>query len=75
MVRAGRESRARPRRDCDVINGALGDVEAVDNAVSGADASTYNVGILRKFPDRGISFDGLHDAAALRLSKPPGAPA
>jgi hypothetical protein len=30
---------------------------------------------LRKFPDRGISFDGLHDAAALRLCKPPGAPA
>lgn len=67
LVRPGRESRLRHRRDCDIVYGDLGDSEAVDKLLSGADAAIYNVGILREFPNRGITFEELHHAAACRV--------
>ena len=67
LVRPGRESRLRHGRDCDIVYGDLGDNEAVDKLLSGADAAIYNVGILREFPNRGITFEELHHAAACRV--------
>ena len=67
LVRPGRECRLRHRRDCDIVYGDLGDSEAVDKLFSGADAAIYNVGILREFPNRGITFEELHHAAACRV--------
>lgn len=67
LVRPGHESRLRHRRVCDVVSGELGDAAAVDAALSGADAAIYNIGILREFPERNITFEELHYRAPERV--------
>ena len=64
LVRPGHETRVRHRRVCEVVSGDLRDTGAVDRVLSGADAAIYNVGILREFPERGITFRELHQDAA-----------
>jgi NADH dehydrogenase len=72
LVRPGHESRVRHRRVCDIVSGDLGDMEAIEDALRGADAAIYNVGILREFPERGITFDELHYKAARRVMQAAG---
>lgn len=67
LVRPGHETRVRHRRICEVVSGDLRDTGAVDRVLSGADAAIYNVGILREFPERGITFRELHQDAACRV--------
>ena len=67
LVRPGHESRVRHRRGCDIVSGDLADTEALDEVLRGADSAIYNVGILREFPERGITFDELHYNAARRV--------
>jgi len=67
LVRHGHESRVRHRRVCEIVSGDLGDIEAVEEVLRGADAAIYNVGILREFQERGITFDELHFKAARRV--------
>ena len=67
LVRPGSESRVRHRRVCEIVSGDLDDSAAVDEVLRGADAAIYNVGILREFPERGITFTELHDHAARRV--------
>jgi len=66
LVRPGHESRVRHRRVCDIVAGELDDSEAVERVLRGADAAIYNVGILREYPERGITFEKLHFEAARR---------
>ena len=66
LVRPGHESRVRHRLVCDIVSGDLGDSAAVERDLHGADAAIYNVGILREFPERGITFEELHYEAARR---------
>jgi NADH dehydrogenase len=67
LVRPGHESRVRHRRICQVVSGDLQNTAAVDEVLRGADAAIYNVGILREFPERGISFRELQQDAACRV--------
>lgn len=67
LARPGRESRVRHRRVCEIVSGDLDDAAAVDAVLRGADAAIYNVGILREFPERGITFGKLHHDAACRV--------
>ena len=57
LVRAGSESKvsksARPR----IITGDIASPEALRSTLQGCDAVIYNVGILREFPSRGITFE------------------
>ena len=67
LVRPGHESRVRHRRICQVVSGDLENTAAVDEILRGADAAIYNVGILREFPERGITFRELQQDAACRV--------
>jgi NADH dehydrogenase len=67
LVRPGHESRVRHRRVCQVVSGDLENNTAIDEVLRGADAVIYNIGILREFPERGITFRELHHDAACRV--------
>ena len=67
LVRDGSEHRLRQSEHCTRISGEIGSLEAVEAAVDGADAVIYNIGILREFPSRGITFNALHHEAAERV--------
>ena len=56
LVRSGSESKLR-RKDVKVTTGDLGDPVALGELVAGQDAVIYNVGLLREFPRRGITFE------------------
>lgn len=67
LVRPGHESRVPHPGDCETVTGTLGDPDAVERVLHAADAAIYNVGILREFPDRGITFNDLQFVAAKRV--------
>lgn len=67
LVRPGHEAKVRHRLVCEVVSGELSDTLAIDRVLQGADAAIYNVGILREFPERGITFEELHYGAARRV--------
>jgi uncharacterized protein YbjT (DUF2867 family) len=63
LVRAGSEGRL-PRRDgIEPVPGDVTRPEGLANAARGADAAVHLVGIIREFPRRGITFEGLHTRA------------
>ncbi len=67
LVRAGSESKVRQRDAVDIVSGDLADLRAVEEVLEGADAVIYNVGILREFPRRGITFERLQYRGAVRV--------
>jgi NADH dehydrogenase len=69
LVRPGHESRVDRHLACDLVIGDLGNPEAIDQVLSGADAAIYNVGILREFPKRDITFRELQQDAACRVMR------
>ncbi len=67
LVRPGHAGKVRHPAECVTIEGDIGDTGAVNSLISQADAAIYNIGILREFPRRGVTFDELHDKAARRV--------
>ncbi len=67
LVREGSESKVRKRDRCIVVTGDIDNADAIEKVVTGSDAIIYNIGILREFPDRGITFEKLQDEAARRV--------
>lgn len=67
LVRPGQEGRLRHSGRCEAVEGDVGNENAISKTVTGCDAAIYNIGILREFPSRGITFDGLQDRAARRV--------
>lgn len=59
LVRAGSDDRVRRAPDCGLVHGDIGDPEAVAEVLQGCDAAIYNIGILREYPSRGITFHAL----------------
>ena len=51
---------------CETLTGDIADEAAVRATLEGADAAIYNIGILREYPKRGITFEALHHAGARR---------
>ena len=51
---------------CTLIDGDIADPEVVRAATSGADAVIYNIGILREFPAKGVTYQALHFEGAKR---------
>ncbi len=67
LVREGSESKVRHRDRCILVNGDIDATDAIEKVVDGSDAVIYNIGILRAFPHRGITFEKLQDEAARRV--------
>ena len=68
LVRSGSEHKIPRRDECETVSGAIEQPEAVRRTVTGADAVIYNIGIIREYPRRGITFKALHlDGARLAM--------
>ncbi len=65
LVRPGSEERIPPdiRGVCRVTQGDVTDRESVENAVQGTSAVIHLVGIIRQFPERGVTFERMHVTA------------
>ncbi len=58
LVRSGSENKI--RSECKIIIGDILDKNAVEETIKGSDVIIYNIGIIRDFPSKGITFDKLH---------------
>jgi len=66
LVRPGSGHKVEQSDRCTLVEGDIAGPDAVKAAVAGADAVIYNIGILREFPAKGITFDALHFDGARR---------
>lgn len=57
LVRSGSEGKLHGDA-AEIVTGKLEDGVSVENLVAGCDAVIYNVGLLREFPRRGVTFEG-----------------
>ncbi len=57
LVRPGSENTLRVSPGLHPVQGDLSSADAVRSVVAGCDAVIYNVGILREFPNRGITYE------------------
>ena len=69
LVRSGSEAKLYRAGECKVTTGDLESPDAVDALVSGCDAVIYNVGILREFPGKGITFEALQYRGAKTVAE------
>jgi NADH dehydrogenase len=67
LVRPGSEGKVRQPDRCERVRGDLSDSGAIRQTLNGCDAAMYNVGLLREFPRKGITFEEMHDKAAVRV--------
>lgn len=67
LVRPGSESKLASAERCHITPGDLDDHQAIEAVVEGCDAVIFNVGLLREFPRRGITFEETHSRAAARV--------
>lgn len=67
LVRPGSNQRVEKSAQCTLVEGDIADASAIRNAVTGADAVIYNIGILREFPGKGVTFEALHFEGARRV--------
>ena len=66
LVRPGSEPKLRHRDRCEIVPGDVKDAGAVARLMTGADAAIYNIGLIRDFPDQGITFEAMHYQGAVR---------
>lgn len=57
LVRPGSENKLRTSPGVHPVKGDLSSADALQSVVAGCDAVIYNVGILREFPSRGITYE------------------
>ncbi len=69
LVRSGSEAKLHRAGECQLTSGDLESQEAIDAVVSGCDAVIYNVGILREFPGKGITFEALQYRGAKAVAE------
>jgi len=68
LIRPGSGHKAPESDNCALIAGDLDDAAALEQLVADSDAVIYSVGILREFPDQGISFQALHYEGVVRVA-------
>jgi NADH dehydrogenase len=67
LVRPGSETRLVESGRCRVTSGDIADGQAIEATLQDCDAAIYNIGILKAFPRRGITFEALHFDGACRV--------
>ena len=67
LVRKGSENKVAEASSCRVTSGDIGSVQAIEATLEGCDAVIYNIGLLREFPRKGITFEEAHYAGAQRV--------
>ena len=66
LVRPESRHKVRQHERCTLVDGDIASPDAIRAALSGADAAIYNIGILRKFPSSGVTYEALHFEGAKR---------
>jgi NADH dehydrogenase len=67
LVRPGSEDKLRHPNECEQVVGDIDDPQAIAETLAGSEAAIYNIGILREFPERGITYEALHYEGAVRV--------
>lgn len=67
LVRPGSEGKVQQADRCKLVAGDLADTRAIDAVLEDCQAAIYNVGLLREFPRRGITFEDMHHGAVVRV--------
>ena len=67
LVRPGSEAKVQQADRCELVDGDLSDNAAINSVLDGCDAAIYNVGLLREYPMRGITFKDMHHEAVVRV--------
>jgi NADH dehydrogenase len=60
LIRPGSEDKLTSREKCRVTIGDISSVDAIEATLDGCEALIYNIGILKAFPRKGITFEKLH---------------
>jgi len=60
LVRDGSENKIANIDKYNVINGDINDSDAISNTLKDCETVIYNIGIIREFPSKGITFENLH---------------
>lgn len=69
LVRPGSEHKLRGGGHCRTVRGDLSDDQAIREVLEGCNAVIYNVGLLREFPGRGITFEEAHFGGVRRVAE------
>ena len=56
LIRPGSNDKLLNPKQCNIVNGTLSEPSAIESTLKGTDAVIYNVGIIRQFPKKGITF-------------------
>ncbi len=67
LVRPGSEKKLAQANQCVVTRGDIGSVDAIGKTLDGCDAVIYNIGLLKEFPRRGITFEEAHFTGVKRV--------
>tara|TARA_B000000437_G_scaffold24350_1_gene16733 strand:- start:950 stop:1867 length:918 start_codon:yes stop_codon:yes gene_type:complete len=60
LVREGSESKLDDPDKCNIINGDINNLESIDKTLENCETVIYNIGIIREFKSKGITFKNLH---------------
>jgi uncharacterized protein YbjT (DUF2867 family) len=66
LVREGSEQKVRQRERCELVSGEIGDPKAVAASLEGTGAAIYLIGLLREFPQQGVTWEAAHYEGAAR---------
>ena len=67
LVRPGSENKLVERDRCRTTSGDIGSGQAIRATLDGCEAVIYNIGLLKEFPRRGITFEEAHFAGVKRV--------
>jgi NADH dehydrogenase len=67
LIRPGSENKLRESQRCQVTGGDISSSEAIAATLQGCDAVIYNIGLLREFPRKGITFEEAHFKGVQRV--------
>lgn len=67
LVRPGSEKKLAQANQCRITRGDISSVDAIERTLDGCDAVIYNIGLLREFPRRGITFEEAHFTGVQRV--------
>ena len=64
LIRNGSENKLKSKDKCNVFNGNIENRDIVEEMIKQSDIIIYNIGIIREFMKKGITFHNLHYKAA-----------
>ena len=67
LVRPGSENEIRNPDSCTAVSGSITDSDSVCKVLDGCDAVIYCIGIIREYPNKGITFEELHYKGTCRV--------